>query len=547
MAHAEDGNPSADAQTARLTANAGRLLAAKPLDQTLFEAITATAKRLGTSKTAVQDSEGNTLSYKRLLLGSLILGAKLAKETKPGDAVGVLLPNVAGLVVTLVGLNATGRVPALLNFTAGTRNILSAIDTAPTNVVVTSRRFIEKAGLESLITALTDPDGPSKRKIKIIYLEDVRADIGAGAKAVGALRALQPLRFHRKFARKPDSPAIILFTSGTEGTPKGVVLSNRNIVANAQQIMAHADGFLTQDDVIMNPLPMFHSFGLTAGTFMPLIVGMGIVLHPSPLHYRQIPGIIRKTKASVLFSTDTFLQGYARAAEPGDLASIRFIVAGAEKVKHQTREMWNRLGADIQEGYGVTECAPVLACNLPPINHPGSVGPMLPGVETRITAVDGITEGGRLEVRGPNVMLGYLRAKAPGVIDPPADGWHDTGDIVTLKDGKLAIVGRAKRFAKIAGEMVSLAAVEDMACAIWPDAQHVAVNLPDPKKGEHIVLVTEAHSASVQQLHDYARNNGMSELWVPRSVCVVPEIPLLGSGKIDFGATRRLLDTKRAA
>lgn len=538
---APNGEQVASQAADRLIENAARAWQASDTKRTLFETIISRAASKDGQKTAIQDSEGNTLTYKRLVLGSLILGAKLSKNTKSGEAIGVLLPNVAGLAVTVLGLNAHGRVAAMLNFTAGPRNIVSAVKTSVTRKVVTSRRFVDTAKLHHIIEALEKAELPGGDKIQIVYLEDVRKSIGAPAKALGAVRSLMAASFHRRSGMTAEKPAVILFTSGTEGAPKGVVLSNANLIANAHQIFAHANGFLTSDDTVMNPLPMFHSFGLTAGTLMPLIHGMSVVLYPSPLHYKQIPQFIKKTGATVLFATDTFLQGYARAAGTDDLKTVRFVVAGAERVKDATRELWKELGTDIQEGYGATECAPVIACNLPPINTYGTVGPVLPGIDLKLEPVEGITEGGRLKVRGPNVMMGYLFAEHPGVVSPPEDGWHDTGDIVTVTNGMIAIRGRAKRFAKIGGEMVSLAAVEALAADLWPDAQHVVVSRPDPRKGEQLILATDKPDAKIADLSIHARKEGFPELWVPRAVMVVGAIPILGSGKVDLPATIKMV------
>ncbi|MEL7047909.1 MAG: AMP-binding protein [Pseudomonadota bacterium] len=527
----------------RVAENVTRAWAKKSIDQTVFEAVLNAAKTYGADKTVIEDSEKNTLTYKRLILASLILGTKLTKGTKPGDAIGVLLPNVTGLIVTLLGLNAHGRVPALLNFTAGPRNVVSAIQTAPTARVVTSRRFVEAASLQQLIEAIKTTTLADGRKVDIVYLEDVRKNIGPTAKVIGLLQSKIAKRFHRSRKAAPDKPAVILFTSGTEGRPKGVVLSDRNLIGNANQIIAHADGFLSDKDTVLNPLPMFHSFGLTAGTIMPLTQGMRVILYPSPLHYKQIPKLIRQKQANVLFATDTFLQGYARAADPDDLASLRFVVAGAERVKEATRALWQKLGTEIQEGYGATECAPVIACNLPSINTPGSVGPFLPGVEHKLTPVPGIGDGGRLMVRGPNVMLGYLYADNPGTLVPPKDGWHDTGDIIAIENNKVVIKGRAKRFAKIGGEMVSLAAIEELANSVWPEAQHVALSSPDPKKGEQLILVTDKQDAQKSELQSEARKLGFPELWIPKTLKIVAAIPVLGTGKIDIPATAELLES----
>jgi acyl-[acyl-carrier-protein]-phospholipid O-acyltransferase/long-chain-fatty-acid--[acyl-carrier-protein] ligase len=514
---------------------------------TLFAALLAAARRHGLDKEILEDADRQPQSYRRLILGSLVIGAKLDELAAPGQAVGVLLPNAAGLVVTLLGLNAYGRVAAMLNFTSGAKNLCSAACTGPLPVVVTSRRFIEAAKLGDVVEALAETQVAPGRAVRIVYLEDVRRSIGMLDKLKGLWRSRFAAGFHRRRAKAPEKPAVILFTSGTEGVPKGVVLTSTNLVANARQIFAHAAGMLSAADTVMNPLPMFHSFGLTAATLMPLLNGMKVVLYPSPLHYKEVPKLIAATKCTVLFGTDTFLQGYARVAAPADLASIRYAIAGAERVKDATRAMWNKTGALILEGYGATECSPVIACNVPDANRPGTVGRLLPGQEVRLEPVEGIARGGRLYVRGPNVMAGYLLSDRPGVLVPPQEGWHDTGDIVSIEDGFVTITGRAKRFAKIGGEMVSLASVESMASGLWPEANHVCVSLPDSKKGETLVLLTDQAGADREALSTYARAQGLPEISVPRQVIVVPAVPVLGTGKLDLPAALELAQRLQAA
>jgi acyl-[acyl-carrier-protein]-phospholipid O-acyltransferase/long-chain-fatty-acid--[acyl-carrier-protein] ligase len=339
-------------------------------------------------------------------------------------------------------------------------------------------------------------------------------------------------------AREPDDPAVILFTSGSEGSPKGVVLSHRNILANAAQALARVDA--NSDDKVFNALPVFHSFGLTGGLMMPLLAGIPVYLYPSPLHYRIVPELIYQTNSTILFGTDTFLAGYARSAHNYDFRSLRLVLAGAEAVKESTRATYTRrFGLRILEGYGVTETAPVLAMNTPMANKPGTVGRLSPLMKARLEPVAGIEEGGRLHVSGPNVMLGYLRAEFPGKLERPEDGWHDTGDIVTIdNEGFIAIKGRAKRFAKIAGEMVSLSAVETMVNGLWPQAQSAVVSIPDPRKGERLALITTEPRATREALLRQARTIGATELSVPAFVLVVDKLPLLGTGKTDYvGAT----------
>lgn len=528
--------------------SASRAFDPASIHTTLFGALLDTVAAHGAQRVALEDVERQPITYGRLVLGALVLGQALARDTRRSETVGVLLPNVAGLAVLVFGLNAFGRVPALLNFAAGLKNLKSAISTGVIRRVVTSRRFVAMSNLGEVVDALAAMEIAPGKRLAITYLEDVRKGIGLKDKVQGAVRAKFARAVHRKHALAPSQPAVVLFTSGTEGAPKGVVLTNANLVANARQIFAHAEGLLTHDETVMNPLPMFHSYGLTAATLMPLLTGMKVVLYPSPLHYKEVPKLIGATKATVLFATDTFLQGYARGADAGDLGSVKFIIAGAEKIKDQTRVMWAKYGTTILEGYGATECAPVLTCNLPTQTKPGSVGTLLPGIEARLEPVPGIEGGGRLVVRGPNVMAGYLLPDKPGVLVPARDGWHDTGDIVEIDaDGLVFIKGRAKRFAKIGGEMVSLAAVEAMVADIWPENNAVVLSVPDDRKGEQLVLVTDKVGADRTALLTAARAQGVPELWVPRSIMVVDAIPVLASGKVDFMATNEMLARQKVA
>jgi len=405
-------------------------------------------------------------------------------------------------------------------------NVLAAMKAAQVSTVLTSKAFIEKGKLDKLIAALSD-------KAKIVYLEDIRPTISLADKLAGFRAGVKP-----RVARNANDPAVVLFTSGSEGTPKGVVLSHRNILANAAQALARVDA--NANDRVFNVLPVFHSFGLTGGMMMPLLAGIPIYMYPSPLHYRIVPELIYQTGATILFGTDTFLTGYARSAHAYDFRTLRLVLAGAEAVKDRTRQTYmERYGVRILEGYGVTETAPVLAMNTPMANRVGTVGRLSPLMEYRLDPVPGIEEGGRLSVRGPNVMLGYLRAEKPGVLEPLPDGWHDTGDIVAIDDaGFITIKGRAKRFAKIAGEMVSLSAVETMASSLWPQAMSVAVSIPDQRKGERIVLLTTQKDADRAAMQRQAKASGASELAVPAVIQVVDKVPLLGSGKTDYvGAT----------
>jgi acyl-[acyl-carrier-protein]-phospholipid O-acyltransferase / long-chain-fatty-acid--[acyl-carrier-protein] ligase len=503
------------------------IFATSNLERTLFEALLDARRIHGGGSAVVEDVKRSPLSYNRLVTSALALGRPLAGLTAPGEAVGVLLPNVAGVAVTFFALQARGRVPAMLNYTSGLANLKAACTAARIRTIVTARAFVDQAKLGDVVAGL-EAEG-----ISIRCLEDVGAGIGAG----GKLRALvagrlAPGRGTRKVS--PGSPAVILFTSGSEGLPKGVVLSHRNLLANCHQLAARID--FNASDVVLNALPVFHSFGLTGGTLLPILNGVKTLLYPSPLHYRIVPALAYDSNATILFGTDTFLAGYGRMAHSYDFYSLRYIFAGAERVRDETRKTYSdKFGLRILEGYGATEAGPVIAVNTPMHYRAGSVGRLLPGIEAKVDPVPGIETGGRLKICGPNIMAGYLKVDSPGLLQPPEGGWHDTGDIVELDpEGFVTIRGRAKRFAKIGGEMVSLPAVESYAAALWPDSDHAVVTRPDPKKGEQLILFTTRKDAQAKGLQAWARSNGVTELMIPRDVRVMDALPVLGTGKLDY-------------
>ncbi|MEQ1614210.1 MAG: AMP-binding protein, partial [Hyphomicrobiaceae bacterium] len=504
------------------------------IQQTLFQALAEAKATRDTGKVIIEDPMGSKLKFGKLITGAQVLGAKLTQYGAVGDAVGVMLPNSAGVAVTFFALQSIGRVPAMINFTAGPVSVAAACKAAKVTTILSSRAFIEKAKLQDLVAKLAP--------VKIVFLEDVRPTITFFDKLRGLRQGSRP-----QVERKPSDPASILFTSGSEGTPKGVVLSHTNILANAIQSLTRIS--VAGDDKVFNVLPVFHSFGLTAGLMMPLLRGVPIYLYPSPLHYRIVSELVYGSNATILFGTDTFLNGYARVAHPYDFRSLRLILAGAEAVKARTRDIYmEKFGVRILEGYGVTETAPVLAINTPLANKVGTVGRLAPLMEARLDPVPGIEEGGRLYVKGPNVMLGYYRAENPGVLEPPENGWHDTGDIVTIDaQGFIAIRGRAKRFAKIGGEMVSLSAVEAMSAELWPSVISVVVSVPDARKGERLILMIPEVGATREQFIKHAKAKGASELAVPAEIMVVSSVPVLGSGKPDYVSALKMAQDAVAA
>ncbi len=504
----------------------------------IFQAFLETMRRKGGKTRALVDGDGRQLSYGEIARAAIGLGGPLERRTAPGERLGVLLPTGAGAVITVFALHSRGRTPAMLNFTAGLKNLSAAMKAVEATKIITARKFVEIANLHKLVEDLS-------AHAEIIYLEDVKEEVTARDKARAVIGQIFPGLF--VFAPHPDDPGVILFTSGTEGDPKGVVLSHANVIANVEQIGAHVE--IAPTDVFFNPLPTFHCYGLTAGTLWPLISGHPLVLHPSPLQTKIIPKRIFETSSTVLFATDTFLQQYMRASDDGGMSSLRLAVCGAERVRDETRQTAERrFSFEVLEGYGVTEASPVLAANQPGDIRQGTIGKLLPAVDYRLEPVKGLDDAGRLLVKGPNIMRGYISADAPGVIRPLEGGWHDTGDVVSIDDeGYLTVRGRIKRFAKIGGEMVSLAVVENCASAVWPNNMHAAAILPDAKKGEQIVLVTDREGADRSSLMAWAQTHGVPEIAVPKKFVHIEEIPVLGTGKLDHVAITRAAEDGLAA
>lgn len=501
-------------------------------DKTLFTAICEAASKYGNNLIVLEDINNIELTYKQLFTRLIILAKKIEKNTVSSEHVGVLLPNVNAIGVIFLALQYLGRVPAMLNFSAGTQNIIKACETAKIKTVYTSRAFIDKANLTELITDL-------QFHVNITYLEDLRDQISLLDKVTGLIKARNPLKYYRRRGI-PDShsPMVILFTSGSEGVPKGVVLSHQNILSNFAQVRIHI-GF-KPSDIVFTCLPLFHSFGLNGGFIMPLLGGSKVYLYPTPLHYRIIPQLVYEKNATIFFGTNTFFKGYAKHAHQYDFNNLRYVVAGAEKLREDTKQLYmEKFGIRILEGYGVTETSPVISVNTPIASKSGSVGLAMPNVNTYLEPVEGIEQGGRLIVKGPNIMMGYLLHDSDGKIIPPitdrGEGWHDTGDIADIdEEGYISILGRAKRFAKLGGEMVSLTAVEELATYTWPDSNHAAVSIPDDKKGEKIILVTDNHDANKKQIQEAARNLKYGEIYIPRKIVLAEELPVLGTGKIDY-------------
>ncbi len=505
----------------------------------VLAAIADTASKLP-GKPVLEDINFQPLNYRRLMTGVAVLEARwraLLAKTPEGGRVGVLLPNVNAVPVTLLSLWAAGRVPAILNFSTGVPVMKICLDLAGVRQVITSRAFLEKAKLDlaPLVAA----------GIELVFLEEVRAGVTGGLKLSRLLSNIVSCGgAFRGLSARPDQAAVILFTSGSEGIPKGVELTHRNLLANVRQITAHLD--VTDEERFFNAMPLFHSFGLTTCTLFPLVQGFYVFLYPSPLHYRVIPAVVYEKACTVVVGTNTFLNGYARKAHPYDFNSVKFLVAGAEKLQEATANTWARqFGVRILEGYGATECSPVLCANSRIEPRFGSVGRFLPGIEYRLEPVEGIDVGGRLQVRGDNIMRGYLNADSNAKFQA-LGGWYDTGDLARVdEDGFVFLMGRLKRFAKVSGEMVSLTAVEDAFAGAFPQfgnrCEIAVVAVPCEDKGEKLVAVTTEPRITLNDLREIIRQKGLTNLSVPREIRTVREIPKLGTGKTNHRELMALL------
>ncbi|MEO8004915.1 MAG: AMP-binding protein [Betaproteobacteria bacterium] len=507
--------------------------ACKPLYESFLDAITTHGRGIR----IIEDHADQPHTYGDLLRISLSMSRILRRFTVDRETVGVLLPNVIAAVAVVLGLSAARRVPAMFNYSDGPQGVEGARIAANIRTVITSRRFVERAQLRPMLEAL--------RGCRIVFLEDLRKQFGLLDKFwLFGFAMWMPRRIVAQ--QSTLDAAVVLFTSGSEGRAKGVVLSHRSIVGNVAQMRAVFD-FSTADKVL-NPLPLYHAYSFTAGMILPLITGTCVNLFISPLRYREVAEIAYRRDCTILLGTSTFLSFYARHADPVDFSRMRHVISGGEKLSPEVARIWmEKFGVRIMEGYGCTECGPVVALATPAAFRRGSVGRFLPGMEYRIEPIQGIEPGGALHVRGPNLMLGYYTHRNPGVVEVPkspiGEGWYDTGDIVEVdQDGLVFIVGRVKRFAKIAGEMVSLDVVEHVASVASPGFQHAAVLDMQGQGGETTLLFTTDAYLTRARLMEAAKSLGTHELCVARRLVVVRELPLLASGKIDYVTLKSLIE-----
>ena len=494
---------------------------------TLFQSIINSAMSSGYGFNILEDHTGNSMSYRNLIAKSFILGDIISQNHHSGEIVGLMMPNVTSTIVSFLGMQSYGIIPAMVNFTSGIKNITSACKGAGIKTIYTSSKFINEAKLIELAAEL-------EKSFKIVFLEDLREELTLTKKITGIVASFFPMWYYNHVCKNKNSKniAVILFTSGTESVPKVVALSHENLCANVQQVLTKID--FNNNDITLNALPLFHTFGLS-GTLLMLTRGVKMFLYPSPLHYKVIPQFFYDIAATIMFTTDTFLTMYAKNAHPYDFYSARYFFVGAEKLKDETRKIWfEKFGVRIFEGYGATECAPVITCNTPLHDKPGSVGRLMSCIDYKIEKVDGIEVGGKLLVKGPNVMIGYIgNTKDQGV--GIRDGWYDTGDIVKIdSEGYVYILGREKRFAKIGGEMVSLLLIEETASKIDGDNLHGAVVLPCNLKGEKIILYTTSSELDKSIFRQKIKTEGLTEICIPEEIIKIDELPMLASGKLNY-------------
>ena len=458
------------------------------------------------------------VDYKTLLISCYVLGEKLETVLKNEDRVGVILPNSVGHVLALFSLFKIGKTPAILNFSMGMKTLMDCIETSQLKQIITSKLFVEKAGLEPLIAEI-------EKKTTVLYIENIKASITTKDKAKGFVQ------FQMKTRSKSMQNEIILFTSGSEAKPKGVVLTHQNVYSNIFQL--YSSLILYPHDKFFNALPMFHSFGLTAGTLVPLLTRISVFLYPSPLHFKEIPQLVFKTQATFLLGTSTFLEKYEKYTKPYHFSTLRFAVAGGERLNPEVRDRYLLNHAvRVIEGYGATEASPVISLNTPYLFKNDTVGTLLPGIEYKIEPVEGIAEGGNLFIKGPNIMKGYLLHDKGFV---PASEWYDTGDIVKVdEEGFITIVSRLKRFAKIAGEMISLHMVEQLASKCFKRTDFYAVSIRDEYKGEKVVLFSTFSDSKEAELRKFVTSQQLSTMYIPSVIQIIESVPLLGNGKVDY-------------
>lgn len=485
------------------------------------------------------DTTGAELTYGKALIGSLLLSNWVGKHGAKESMVGVLLPASVGGSVANIAILLAGKVPVNLNFTAGRDAMASAVAQCGIKTIVTSRVFLSKANLEKMAG--------------MVFLEEIRKTFTPLGKIAASIKAfvLPSSWLTRRYvkSRRPGDLATVIFSSGSTGTPKGVMLSHHNIVSNVESISQVIP--FTPHDRIMGVLPLFHSFGFTGTLWLPALVGFGVVYHPNPTDAKTIGETIQKYQATLLISTPTFYAGYLRRCTKEEFASLRYVIAGAEKLREQVATAYQeKYGLTLLEGYGCTELAPVVSVNMPDVidgnekqisHKPGTVGHPIPGVAVKVIDPDtkqsvACGKEGLLLVKGPNVMLGYLNQ--PQLTDQAMrHGWYVTGDIAAVdEDGFIRITDRLSRFSKIGGEMVPHVKVEEVINGVLGNAVSIVAALPDEQRGEKLIAFYAQNGITKEELWEKLNQSELPKLWIPKreNLYSIDSLPLLGSGKVDL-------------
>ena len=511
--------------------------------QTLGARFIQTAKRRWSSF-CMADSTGRELTFGRALVGSLLLSRAIRRLPAVQQYVGLLLPACVGGALANIGTAIAGRIPVNLNFTAGHDAMAAAIERCDIRTIVTSKAFLAKAGIETMAG--------------MIFLEDLLASTSGLQKALmlAAARLVPAALLERLFCSPVDSHTIatVIFSSGSTGVPKGVMLTHHNILANIESVN---DAFaLTSSDVMLGVLPFFHSFGFTGTLWFPMITGFAVAYHPNPTDAKTIGELAERYQGTLIISTPTFCAAYIRKIRPEQFAHLRYAIVGAEKLREPIASAFaEKFGLPLLEGYGCTEMAPIVGVNLPgtdatgvPRARAGTIGRPLPRVEAKVvdtTTFEGplLNSEGLLLLKGPNQMLGYLG-------DPDAtrnavrDGWYVSGDIAAIDDdGFIRIIDRISRFSKIAGEMVPHMKIEEEIQRLLADP-HVCIvtSVPDETKGERLVAFYTDPGVTPQQVWELLSTTSIPKLWLPKrdDLRLIEAIPTLGTGKVDLRSIRDL-------
>jgi acyl-[acyl-carrier-protein]-phospholipid O-acyltransferase/long-chain-fatty-acid--[acyl-carrier-protein] ligase len=492
------------------------------------------AKEQGEKMAFLDRTAGREITYSRALIASLILGKEFKKYNK--GFIGVMIPTSAGCGLTILGALMSGRTPVMINYSTGAAdNCRYAQEKCDFKTIITSKKLLEKIECPHV-------EG-------MVYIEDIMEGLSTLKKVRAAAISKLPAASIKKLVagKDEDEDAVILFTSGSEKDPKAVELTHKNISSNIESFSERYN--FTPDDRFLANLPYFHVFGLTGNLWVPLYHGMTIISYANPLDYRKVCEIVRDDKPTLMVATPSFFWGYLRKSEPGDFASLRLAVCGADKCPDSLRDGFiDKHDMVLYEGYGTTETSPAISANSEDMNKPGSVGLPFKGVDVRIEHYETgeeceVGENGKILVKGDLVMKGYFNDFEETSLHIRR-GWYDTGDMGNLdEDGYLWHVGRLKRFVKIGGEMVSLIRVENVLEKYLPEnVLCCIVEIPDAIKGARIV------AACTEQIDEKRTLKQMSadlpKIALPKIFTVIEELPKMGSGKIDFRTVTNIVKQK---